>query len=355
MGSIYRRGCIWWIKYYQRGRPFRESSRSPKISDAKRLLRKREGEAETGTLSGFRADRVYFEDLAEDLVNEYQRNNRKSLKWVRRRVEYHLAPFFRGLRAEHITTDRVRAYIAKRQEQGASNGSINRELAAFKRMFNLAAQMTPPKVIRTPYIPMLKEHNVRKGFFEHKEYLALHRQLPSYLKPVLMFGYYTGARQSEILNLLWPQVDLSSRTVHLEPGTTKNDQPRTIPITRELFDTLKAQRKIRDLGFPDCQYVFFNKGKKICKFERAWKSAAERAGIAGKLFHDLRRTAVRNMVRAGVPERVAMAISGHKTRSVFDRYNIVAERDLHEAAHRLELHLGNPFRHRIRSHSRNGS
>jgi integrase len=339
MGSLYRRGRIWWVKYYRNGKPFRESSKSVNISDARRLLRKREGEIATGSLLGPNTDRVRFEELAEDLLNEYRANNRKSLKWAKRRVERHLAPFFGSLRAMDITTDRVRAYRVKRQDQGASNGSVNRELAALKRMFNLAAEMTPPKVARVPYIPMLKERNVRKGFFEHGEYLALLRELPSYLKPVLTFGYYTGARAGEILGLRWHQVDLSSRTVHLEPGTTKNDQPRTIAITGELLEILKLRKKIRDLHFPECDYVFFNEGKNISKFERAWKSAASRAGIAGKLFHDLRRTAVRNMVRAGVPERVAMAISGHKTRSVFDRYNIVAERDLHEAACRLETHL----------------
>jgi integrase len=225
------------------------------------------------------------------------------------------------MRAIDITTDRVRAYSVKRQEQGASSSTINRELAALKRMFNLATEMTPPKVARVPYIPMLRESNVRKGFFEHEEYTALRRELPSYLRPVLTFGYYTGARLGEILRLRWSQVNLNSRTVYLEPGTTKNDQPRTIPLTGELYETLKMQKEKRDLTFPHC------------------------AGIESKLFHDLRRTAVRNMVRAGVPERVAMVISGHKTRSVFDRYNIVAERDLHDAARRLENHLGNSTTH----------
>jgi integrase len=339
MGSVYRRGSVWWVKYYRNGRSFRESSKSPKRLHAKSLLRKREGEIGTGAFLGLMAERMRFEELASDLLNEYRANNRKSLVWVRRRIQRHVLPFFAGLRAVDITTDRVRAYTVRRQEQGASNGTINRELAALKRMFNLATEMTPPKVARVPYIPMLKESNVRRGFFEDGEYLALRRELPSHLRPVLTFGYYTGARLGEILRLRWSQVNLSSRTVYLEPGTTKHDQPRTIPLTGELYETLKMQKGMRDLAFPACEHVFCHKGKEIRSFHRAWKSALNRAGIEGKLFHDLRRTAVRNMVRAGVPERVAMVISGHKTRSVFDRYNIVAERDLHDAACRLENHL----------------
>lgn len=341
MGSLYRRGRIWWIKYYSNGKAFRESSKSANLSNAKRLLHRREGEVSIGCHLGRNADRVRFEELAEDLINDYRANNRKSLAWAKRRVELHLAPFFERARAVDITTARIRSYTMRRLDQGASNGSINRELAALKRMFNLAAKMTPPKVGRVPHIPMLRENNVRKGFFEHHEFLALRRELPNYLGPVLMFGYYTGAREGEILGLRWYQVDFGSRTVHFEPGTTKNDQPRTIALPSELLDTLKVRKQIRDLEFPECEHVFFNKGENIRKFERSWKSAVRRAGIPGKLFHDLRRTAIRNMVRAGVPERVAMAISGHKTRSVFDRYNIVAERELHEAVFRLESHLAN--------------
>jgi integrase len=345
MGSLYRRGSIWWIKYYSNGKAFRESSKSANLSNAKRLLHKREGEVSIGCHLGRNTDRVRFEELAHDFINDYRANDRKSLVWAKRRIELHLIPFFGKARAIDITTEQVRAYTIRRKGRGASNGSINRELAALKRMFNLAAKMTPPKVSRVPYIPMLRENNIRKGFFEHHEYLSLLRELPSYLKPVLTFGYHTGAREGEILGLRWHQVDLGVRTVRFEPGSTKNDQPRTIALTNEALITLEARKRIRDLNFPECEHVFFNKGKNICKFERSWKSALKRAGIAGRLFHDLRRTAVRNMVRAGVPERVAMAISGHKTRSVFDRYNIVAERELHEAASRLEAHLANASVH----------
>jgi integrase len=339
MGMLYRRGSIWWVKYYRRGECFRESSKSQSRLDGKRLLQKREGEISTGVFGGLETERVCFEELAQDLLNEYQANNRKSSIWVRRRINLHLMPFFRGFRGVDVTTDRVRAYITQRQQEGASNGSINRELAALKRMFNLASEMTPPKTVRVPHIPMLRECNVRKGFFEHDEYLALQRELPEYVKPVLAFGYFTGAREGEILSPRWGQVNLEGHTVHLEPGSTKNDQPRTIPLTGELLETVKIQKAACDSRFPKCDYVFHRKGQRIGNFQRAWKSACKRAGVSGRLFHDLRRSAVRNLIRAGVPERVAMAISGHKTRSVFDRYNIVAERDLHEAASRLEKHL----------------
>jgi integrase len=169
--------------------------------------------------------------------------------------------------------------------------------------------------------------------------MQLRHELPAHLKPVLMFGYYTGARKSEILSLKWPQIDLDAGTAYLEPGSTKNGQARIIPLHGELLDSVKELKTSRGPGPPDCPYVFSRAGKAIGSFHVSWRSACKRAGLDGRLFHDLRRTAVRNMVRAGVPERVAMAISGHKTRSVFDRYNIVVENDLHTAARQLESYL----------------
>jgi integrase len=170
--------------------------------------------------------------------------------------------------------------------------------------------------------------------------------LPEYLRAALTFAYYTGCRRGEILALQWSQVDLKERVVRLEPGTTKNDEARNLPLTTELYETLAMQRSIRDTKFPACPWVFFNaSGGKIGRFQRSWKSACKTAGLSpeegepDRLFHDLRRSGVRNLIRAGVPEAVAMRIGGHKTRSVFERYNIVSERDLHEAAHKLETYV----------------
>jgi integrase len=340
MGTIYLRGKTWWIQYYKDGRPYRESSRSQKKTVAKRLLDKREGAIAEGKEPGVKFDRVKFDELKDDLLRDYRVNKKKSLDRAERSVE-HLKEYFEGVRAPHINTAKVQEYIEKRINEGATSATINRELAALKRMFNLGAQCTPPKVDKVPYIPMLKENNVRKGFFEHGEFVALRDALPDYLKGFITFAYKTGWRVSEIRNLTWEQVNFKQGTVSLDAGTTKNDEARTVYLDNELLEVFREQWQRRKKAKTIQPYVFLNKSgtNKIRDFRGAWKQACKDAGIGPRLFHDFRRTAVRNMVRAGVPERVAMMISGHKTRSVFERYNIVDEADLKNAAQRQQEYL----------------
>jgi integrase len=339
MGSVYKRGPVFWVKYYRHGKPYRESSKSDKITIAERLLKKREGGIANGELPGIYFDRVRFDELAETYITDYRINGKDTLNKAERCVEC-LKKFFEGMRVTEITTDKVKTYIEKRMKTGLSNASINRELAALKRMFHLAMECTPLKVNLIPYIPMLKESNTRKGFFELEEYLVLKDALPFYLKPVVTFAYHTGWRAGEILNLTWDKVDLKQGIITLNPGETKNEKARTIYLNEELAREMRTLYANQRLG---CPYVFHRDGKKIKRITRAWGTACIKAGLCEplrdeksdpvirkskkgkekivmvptKLFHDFRRTGVRNMVRAGVSERVAREISGHKTRSVF--------------------------------------
>ena len=335
MGSIYRRknSKNYWIKYSRHGKPYCESTRSDKLEVAKRLLRLREGEISQGKLPGIVFERVKFDELMEDLLLDYRVNQKKTVAKAERCARY-LLEEFGGMKVVEVNTSRIKQLIEKRRGEGYSNASINRELSALKRAFNLAARCTPPKVAMVPYIPMLKENNTRKGFVEYEEFVALGEALPYYLKPVLTFGYFTGWRRGEVLGLNWNQVNLREGIVRLEPGETKNDEGRTLYMEPELFDMMKDLHKNRRLG---CQKVFHLNGKGLSDFRKSWRKACEEIKSPELLFHDLRRSGVRNMVRAGIPERVCMTISGHKTRSVFDRYNIVSQEDLKEAARKRQI------------------
>jgi integrase len=135
---------------------------------------------------------------------------------------------------------------------------------------------------------------------------------------------------------------LLEKIVLLDPGTTKNDEPRVVPMAPDLYQALAMQYSIRQAKHPESPWVFSRDGERILDLRGSWEAACKVVGLFSKdedkptkLFHDLRRTGVRNLIRAGVPERVAMAISGHKTRAIFDRYNITSEADLKDAARRL--------------------
>lgn len=369
------RGTVWWIRYYRSGQRHEESSGSAKKGDAIALLKLREGDVAKGVPVTAKVGRLRFDEAAADVLTDYRINGKRSTDEVERRITKHLTPFFGGCRMAAITTTDVRAYIAKRQAEttivrraydvtlkdgtvrhipeqhrstaGVSNAEINRELTILKRTFSLAIQAG--KLLHRPHIPLLCEDNTRTGFFELEQFLSILAHLPAALCLVVEFAYITGWRiASEILPLQWRNVDLKAGEVRLDAGTTKNREGRIFPMTDDLRALLEAQHaehvRLKKAG-QIVPWVFFRMiaetrgGQKqpqpIRTLDKAWKAACIAAGCPGRIPHDLRRTAVRNMVRRGVPERVAMQLTGHKTRSVFERYNIVSDGDLRTAAEQL--------------------
>lgn len=342
MGHIYKRGKIFWIKYYRHGEPFRESSKSRAWAEAANLLKIREGEIAGGKAPGVSFEKVTFKELVQGIKEDYRLKGRK--KGPRTK---HLEKFFKGFRAVDITTTEIKRYINHRQKAGVTNGTIKPELAALRRMFNLGAQETPPKVDRVPKMPKLIVDNVKEGYFEDKDYYALLESLPDYMKGLVSFAYWTGWRSEQIRSLTWAMVNIKDRLITASGRLTKNKDPHTIYMNDPIFEIIKERRSQRNLA---CPYVFHKNGKKINDFRFIWNTACRETKIGygykinddyaenwkhlgrGPTFHDFRRTTVRNLIRSGVTEKVAMKITGHKTRSVFDRYNIVVPDDLKEAA-----------------------
>jgi integrase len=356
-GQIISRGERTWLVRVYLGRDPQTGKRRYEAQtvhgtkkDAQKRLTEVLGKLDKGAYAPGTA-RVLMNELLDDLFADYRINGLDKQGYEKQRCETHVRPFFGKILAAKLGTSDIRRYIEKRRiaetkangrtYEPASNASINRELSLVRRALNLAAAHEPPKVARVPRFAMLAEDNVRKGFFEHEDFVRLRQALPEEMRPVVTFAYYTGCRRGEILVLVWSQVHLDERIVRLEPGETKNDQARTIPLAPELYEMLKLLKETRDQYYPESPWVFSRGGRVIKEFEHVWAPACKAAGLVdadgkpARLFHDLRRTGVRNLIRSGVSEKVAMMISGHKTRAVLDRYNIVDERDLKDAARKL--------------------
>lgn len=366
MGMVYRpkyrnaagelvESSKWWIKFYVNGKPIRENTKTDSETKAKKLLKLREGEAVRGVAIIPKVNRKTVGDILDDVVTDYKNEKRDSLEHAERRIQKHLKPFFGVWNAASVTDDQVREYIAERMKAGAQRSTVNRELALLKRAYSLNRRA----VTSRPDIPIAKEKNARKGFFERDAFERVRAALPDHLRPLLTVAYLTGWRvKSELLPLEWRQVDFKARTLRLEPNTTKNDEGREFPFTAELEAALLAQRayteQIERARGMIVREVFHLTGAPVRYWRRPWLQALLTAGLAvreahpdgtpnphGKIIpgvipHDFRRTAIRNLARAGVSEAIAMKLCGHETRSVFDRYNIVTGDDLRAGVAKLE-------------------
>jgi integrase len=282
--------------------------------------------------------------------------------------------FFGDTRAVDVTPQLVDDYVDLRLAGDKKGGTVPRSAATINRetgLLNQAFKLGVRRrlIVMAPYIRSLEENNVRQGFFEEPEFEAVVANLPEYLQDFSRFAYLSAWRKGQLAKLEWCDVDRNAGVIVARSENVKNGRPHKIVLEGDLATILERrwaarEYKTSDGGAGISQYVFHHDGRPVGDPRKAWASACKAAGfirpkldkwghpvtnvvegkkepvmVPSRLFHDLRRSGVRNMVRAGVREGVAMAISGHRTRAVFDRYNISSDDDLRQAVKQTTEHL----------------
>lgn len=335
----------------------RQQATFPTIEAATRELAQKLADVTKGLPATAGPSVIKFEELARDVEDDYAVNRYCSIDDLKARFKKHIIPVFGHRKAAQITTAALNAYILRRQAEGAATGTINRELEAIRHAFRLAIQGR--KLYVMPHVPHMREDNVRSGFFTRDEVERLCCHLRKPLDSLVRLAFLTGWRREEIVSLKWSNVDFTAGEIRLDPGTTKNREGRVFPMTAELRTLLESltptgtvhtgttRRHVvpsRGVSAFGATHVFTNNGRPIGDFRKRWLRACFKAGLpcvvntegkplkAIRIFHDLRRSTAREMIRQGIPERVVMNLCGWKTRSVLDRYNVVSEADMRNAA-----------------------
>jgi integrase len=342
MSSLYLRGKTWWGKSLENGRVVRWSLKTASRVEAKRRLKLYDSQPQQEPMPARLKSPMIWDEAAGRLLDYYQAFGTRRPHEAGR-VLRTLGRFFGGWGITDIDAAAVLRYVAERRRQGKAPATINIELATLRRALHLSQELG--HISSVPIIRTLRPAPPRQGFFEADEFQAVAAELPADLALVARIAYTFGWRLTdEVLPLTRGQVDLEAGTVRLEPGSTKNGDGRIVYLTPELRAELTEQlARVKALERELSRvipYVFpvFNgpyRGGQRRDIRKVWRKACDLAGYPGKLKHDLRRTAVRYMVNAGISERVAMQITGHRTRSTFDRYHIVSPGDLRDATRKI--------------------
>lgn len=370
MASLELRNGIWHIRY--RDRRGKDRAQSTKLHTSPQndiLARKKLQSFEVDLMRGrepLKAAKIG--GLLDDVKNDHTSNAKKAKVTTLLRIENHLRPWFGEMRVDRFGADDIREYQAMRQEH-VENATINRELAILRRGFALAYEAG--KLPNVPYFPKLKEAGARNAFLERSELERLCDCLPQYLASPTRFAFLTGWRLGEIRGLEWRHVSFERQEIRLDIGSTKNGDGRVFPMTAELRILLTAiqppagtqitavaARKSAVVPAPVAALaqVFVRKLKSgsilpLGDIRKAWANGIKKAGLpcvvnmqdgsidVGELvFHSLRASAIIEMDQRGVPVKVIMALTGHKTIEMFLRYRKVGKRDMDTARKLMEGH-----------------
>lgn len=326
-------------------------------TEAKRVRDHFIADIKAGKVATSAVERVTCSELLTQYVTHLKAHKQPSAYVIERCVEANIRPFFGDIKVAKLQTADFEHYRQMRIQK-VLDATVDHDFTYLKSALMLEYKKTPSRIVKVPYIPKSGQDNIRQGFLEFDGYETVLTELPLSLKCAFVVGYHIGNRKSAVLALKWPQIDFGNQVIRFIRMQNRKPVPIAAPIYGDMDEWLRRQKAYRDEHFPACESVFFwyledceiapvskkghggrrgVPGSRIKSFYDSWRSAVKRAGFPGLLFHDLRRSAVRNMVeKAGISEKRAMEISGHKTRSCFDRYHIVSLADIKESGQKMD-------------------
>jgi integrase len=346
-GRTFARGPKWWIAFYVDGKEQRESAKTTDPEKAEKYLRRRLKEVHAHEFDPSKPfvsrhdQRRAIAELMDALKVDFKLRGIDSPQNLsniaRARAD------FGNVRAASLTAEQVDRYIEdrlrdryveERLEKGSAKASVNRVTQLLKQAYKLA-ELPAPRIRK-----LSEKGNERQGFFSESEIRSVIENLPADLRDFTLFGWLTGMRKGEIASLAWEDVD--GDVIRLRAENAKTGEARMIPLEGELGELIERRRGAREIEIDKvpmiASLIFHRAGDPVGDIRKAWATACKKAGIR-RLFHDLRRSACRNMIAAGVAQSIAMKVSGHKTDSMFRRYAIAAETDLRSALRRTQEHL----------------
>jgi len=341
---------FWWYRFFYNGKLYRGSTETTDLKKAERVIKAKRDELGLSRklhepAVSDRERKTTVGQLFDALENDYairgklNTASKAHFKAARKPFEY--------FRALELTEEAIDRQIQEWRAEGYAPATIN----FWTQLLGQAYKLGRKCVGAGPDIGKLEVRNARKGFFEKSEFESLVSHLPEDLQDSARFAFYTGMRKSEIASLKWAQYDRNGQILTLEAEHSKNGELRKIPIEGELLVIIERRAAVRSYKGENGEIVMsplifyrskgsrLREGQPIRSFRKSWRAACEAAGIGTKLFHDFRRSAARNLIRAGISETVAMEITGHRTRSMFKRYNITDERDIREALRKEQEYL----------------
>jgi integrase len=319
--GLYKRGSVWWMSFTYQGKQIKKTTGTNDKKLALRIFDKVKGEvAERKWFEKLPGEDLTFKEMMERYMTEHSARNKAPRSHVRdKSLRDHLVGHFGEMTLAEITPSQISEYKTKRREEGASPRTLNYELALMSHTFNIAikdwewVRENPVKKVSRE-----KVNNQIERWLTLEEQKNLLDKSSKWLQEIILFAVNTGLRQSEILDLKWPQVDLNRKTITILEQ--KNQGRDTLPLNEGGSKILKERSRIRQ---PETDHVFYNgNGKKVDGgvLRRGFNLAVKKTGLKHLRFHDLRHTFATRLIQAGVDLYTVQKLGRWKNISMVMRY-----------------------------------